>query len=338
MDTPTASVFIYAKACGMYANSFLGKRAQILFGKKQLPDLWAVLFRDAVPSMAEDQLARLMEEKAAQASVASVLQLVSAYDAPPEFLRRLLIQYDYANLKAIVSALYHKDSPAPFLVDLGRFSALHYKDLTNIAAITRNTPAAWFKRLPKYEDLIRFENQLDRQYYTDLWDSLPSLPTDDRKSCGDILKAEIVSQNFVWILRLRVYYRMTASEIKPMLIGSNDPIRRKLFCLPVIHALSDPLDDYKAWEKRRYAEFLNRPEEGKPWKIDPRISELLVMRKIYRLAKKYLRHTNDATSTLLSFAKLKQLEEYIIRVAIENIRLGLDEDQTHEFLGDAIDG
>ena len=49
MDSSSASAYVYAKACGMLAKSFIGARKDKLFEVSALADLWTLLFNCEVP-------------------------------------------------------------------------------------------------------------------------------------------------------------------------------------------------------------------------------------------------------------------------------------------------
>ena len=64
MDSSSASAYVYAKACGMLAKSFIGARKDKLFEVSALADLWTLLFNCEVPLVPEALLAKQIEEKA----------------------------------------------------------------------------------------------------------------------------------------------------------------------------------------------------------------------------------------------------------------------------------
>lgn len=53
MDRSGASAFVYAKASGMLAKSYIGKRTVKLFEARTLADLWTLLFEEEVPLIPE---------------------------------------------------------------------------------------------------------------------------------------------------------------------------------------------------------------------------------------------------------------------------------------------
>ncbi|ULQ60358.1 hypothetical protein K7I13_03350 [Brucepastera parasyntrophica] len=180
MDRTAADAFVYSKASGMYARSFVGIRARKLFEAKRIQDLWALLFSEEVPLVPEGLLALLLERKAEQTSADDYIRLLSAYDKPDALSRALILLFDYNNLKAAADAVLLGATTSPFMVNIGNFGLFNQKKWPNIAAMTQNTPVSWYNRIPSFEEQIEWENRLDEEYYETLWHSMHSL----RKKTG----------------------------------------------------------------------------------------------------------------------------------------------------------
>ena len=58
MDRSSANAFVYAKASGMLAKSFVGSRTEKIFEPTKLSELWALLFNEEVPLVPEMILAK----------------------------------------------------------------------------------------------------------------------------------------------------------------------------------------------------------------------------------------------------------------------------------------
>ena len=89
MDRSAASAYVYAKASGMLAKSFVGSRAEKLFSVKSLRELYGLLFDDEVPAIPEPMLAKVIETKAQKYFVAQYTGLLENYSEPDEVLIRL---------------------------------------------------------------------------------------------------------------------------------------------------------------------------------------------------------------------------------------------------------
>lgn len=336
MDRAGAASFVYAKACGMYARSFVGSRAKKLFEAKRLQDLWSLLFKEEVPLVPEGMLALLLERKSEEYAVRDFITLVSVYDKPDPVSLALLSLYDYNNLKAASSSILLGKTERPFMVDIGEFAMFDASLWPDLAGMTQNTPVSWYNRVPDPTELIEWETRLDHEYYRSLWFSLQSLKGEDRISTEKLIREEIILQNIIWTMRLRVYYEKTGDEILPMLAGNNDgKAVAKILCEPAQAIFEKSVDSWKDWSTWKYSWLLNPHEEGVPWTVDPRWAQLSADTYLYNLALKEFHQHPFTIGVLVSFFKIKQLEEHLIRVAAEGLRLGVSENQMREFLGDS---
>ena len=338
MDKNAAGAYVYAKACGMYARSFVGPRAKRLFESRRLQDLWSLLFKEDVPLVPEGLLALLLERKSGERVVNDFITLLAAYDRPDPLSRALLSLYDYNNLKAASAWASLGRTEKPSLIDIGEFSLFDKDRWPDIAGMTRNSPVAWYNRVPDEGERIEWETRLDHQYYRSLWSALQSLDRQDRAATEDLVRTEIILQNVVWAMRLRVYYRKTAEEIVPLLAGYGEaPDVSSQLCKPAMDVLERPLDSWGEWSRWKYAWLLNPHEEGVPWELDPRWAQLAADKYLYRRAIEQFHQTPFTVGVLVSFFKIKQLEEQMIRVAAEGLRLGATESQMNDFMGDGKD-
>jgi len=164
------------------------------------------------------------------------------------------------------------------------------------------------------------------------------LRSKDREFSEPLIREEIVLQNIVWALRLRVYYGKTETEIIPLLAGHSLGAKEAgQLCAPALAILHKPVDVWAEWQDWKYAWILNPHEEGVPWSLDPRWAQLAADRYLYRLALKTFHQSAFTVGLLVSFFKIKQLEVQMIRVASEGLRLGSSEEQMQGFLGDGQD-
>lgn len=336
MDKIGADAYIYAKACGMYSRSFVGERTKKLFEVKRLQDLWKLLFRDEVPVVPEGMLALLLERKAEQSAVNDFISLVSVYDTPDDVSCALLSFYDYNNLKAASSSILLGKNEKPFMIDIGAYSLIDTSKWPDLAAMTRDTSVSWYNRVPEISEQISWETRLDNEYYRFLWDVVCSLDQKNRASVEDFIRDEIILQNILWAMRLRVYYNKRTEEIIPMLAGYIDGKHPSdILCQPAIHMLEKSVDSWNDWVTWKYRWLLNPHEEGVPWTLDPRWAQLVSDRYMYKMAIKRFHEHPFTVSVLVSFFKIKQLEQHYICVAAEGIRLGATENQIQEVLGDS---
>ncbi len=333
MDRVGADAFVYARACALKAKSWIGPRAKKLFGVRRLQDLWVTLYDDPPPMVPEGLLALLLERKFEQRVVDEFLELLSAYETPDPVSVALLSLYEYNNLKSESSALAQGKTERPFIVSIGPYSLFRHDAWPDLAEITRGTPCSWYDRVPEAEERTEWETRLDHEYYRNLWKAVLSLGGADRDAVEPLIKEEIILQNIVWALRLRVYYGMGEDAVAPMLAGEGDPSAAALR-RPALQALTRSPDTWSEWADWDYAWLLNRGEEGTPWNLDPRRAQLEADRKLFRMAQNRFHRNPFTAGVLVAFFKLKQLEEQMVRVAAEGLRLGATAEQVAEITGE----
>ncbi len=333
MDRTGADAYVYARASALLAKSWIGNRAKRLFDARRLQDLWAILYDDPVPMVPEGLLALLLERKFEQTVVDQFVDLLSAYERPDPVSAALLSLYEYNNLKSESAALAQGKGERPFIINLGPYSLFRHDAWPDIAGITHSSPCSWYNRVPRGEERTDWENRLDHEYYQNLWSALVSLHGRDRASVDPLIREEIILQNVVWALRLRVYYGMDADAIEPLLAGYGDSSSEDLRN-PAREALSRAPDTWSDWADWKFRWLLNPGEEGIPWNLDPRHAQLSADRRLYRLARLSFHRNPFTTGTLVAFFKVKQLEEQMVRVAAEGLRLGASAEQVAELAGE----
>ena len=79
MDKSGAAAYVYAKASGILARSFVGNRTQKLFEVKSLSELWSLVFKTEVPLVPEVMLAKQIEVEAQKRFIKEYVDLVGCY-------------------------------------------------------------------------------------------------------------------------------------------------------------------------------------------------------------------------------------------------------------------
>ena len=162
MDRSAASSYVYAKASGMLARSFVGSRSVRLFEVKTLAELWSLLFTDPLPVVPEMVLAKELEKTARDRFISQYMKLVTCYSKPADILLAQLHHYDYENVKAVGAALCLGDGrKQPELVDITPFNLLKYGAWPDVAAMTAGGPLAWYDRAPALTEQRDMDFRLD---------------------------------------------------------------------------------------------------------------------------------------------------------------------------------
>ena len=94
MDKSAADSYVYAKASGMLARSYVGERARQLFSFHTLQELWAFLFKKEVPVVPETLLAHALEQEAFERFIYDYKKLVGNYSEPDSIVLTLLRSFE----------------------------------------------------------------------------------------------------------------------------------------------------------------------------------------------------------------------------------------------------
>ena len=344
MDRSAASAYVYAKASGMLAKSYVGSRAEKLFSVKSLRELYGLLFDDEVPAIPESMLAKLIETKAQDRFISQYMGLLENYSSPDEVLIMLLRSYEYENLKEIGAALCYKENKMPVLADIGKYAQIAYKYWPDLAAMTANSSVSWYNKPPVSTEQQAIDQRLDLQYIAQLWQSAKKLPASECALVQDFVRKEIIYQNIMWALRLKVFYKYDAERIARMLVYENSgviaggmgkttavssgkPDRTDSFARDALSVLEKETDSWEQWSGWKYASFLNPHEEGVVWEVDPCWLENMMRRDLNLQALRSFHKNPDTAMSLFSWFKIKQNELGYIRSVAEGLRLNVGADE-----------
>lgn len=338
MERSAALAYTYAKASGMLAKSFVGQRASQLFSAKSLQELWNLLFATELPALPETLLAKRIERDAEKAFIRDYCSLLSAFSKPDEVHVSLLRFFDYDNLKEIGAALCYNEATPPELSDIGSYSMLNYKAWPNLERMTQDSPVAWYNRVPKIEEQQTADNKLDAQYVHELWASCKKLPMGEQEAVADLLKTEISFNNILWVLRLKVFYKMPADEIRTRLVFANPADKsRDVFAREALKLLEKDPESWDDWKDWKYADALNPHEEGVVWELDPSYVELSLRRTLIAKALHAFHKHPFTAMVLVAWYKIKQHELDCIRTVAEGLRLNAELPQVMKAAGEADD-
>ena len=324
MDTSSASSYVYAKASGILARSYTGARAAKLFGVQKLAELWPLVFEEEVPAVPEILLAKIIEQKAAEKFISEYKKLLAAYDKPARILVDLLQYFDYENLKSLGAAAAMGQKEIPPLRDIKPYNLLRYSCWPSIQKITQGSELEWYDKAPEVVEQQRLDNKLDLQFIEKLWASSQELFGEEKKMVQDLIAQRFSMRNVVWVLRLKLYYKMGQDQIVQRLAFLNaqnwrsDPLGGA-----ALEILDKDIENWDEWKDWKYAKFLNPREDGALWSVDPRwVEESWEKDFIKKATKKF--HANPCAQTALLcwyYVKAKELD--YIRMATEALRLNV---------------
>lgn len=325
MHDPTTKEYVYAKAHGMWATSFIVERASAVKNLKNVQELYKAVFSDDPPLIPEASLTDLIEEKLTIRTIKDYTRLLSMYDRSYQLLNLLLYEYELINLKVALSQLQQKNEDSSFIIDIGKYTPLKWYAWPSLEDVTRGTIFSFFSNIAMtQEKQVLKEMELDDAYCRALWEALNSCSARDYKACSSLLIKEFLLKNIVWMFRLRTYYDYHGQALKKLLLGNWDDKSRKIFLEPLDSALEKPLSDYDAWKGWKYEWLINPLQENEIWILDPRYSQSIADRYLFNMALHNFHNSENPISVLFSFFKLKRGEEYFIRQELEKLKVGVN--------------
>ncbi|ADD72645.1 hypothetical protein TPSea814_000534 [Treponema pallidum subsp. pallidum str. Sea 81-4] len=336
MERDVADVFVYAKLSGLCARLWVGERLGTLQGVGTLCDLWVRLFSEPAPRSAGAHLVGLIQRRVEACLLRDCVRAASCYQEPPSLFSALLARYDYLYLKTLSSS----ESQAGFRVcqppDLGRFSLFRWEKWPCIEAVTRGSPVSWYNRVPRSDERVLWDLRLDQSYYHALWQTLCSIPEDDRTACSRLVREEVALYAVGWVLRLRMFYGVQKKDA-PSELSSNGAIRRCLgtWWKCILFAWDCSLTERGAWSGWRYERFLNNPVDGVQWEPDLDAFERAGSRFLYCLARTVFHAQLFTPATIVAFFMMKRFEARGICALAECIHAGSARTLPREFLGEA---
>jgi vacuolar-type H+-ATPase subunit C/Vma6 len=340
--------YAYAKACGITGKSFVGKRLSRLNGLTRLSELDRLIFGKDARDLPERELLVDLERRIIDRTAAQIIALVDSFTTPPELLTRMVRDFEYTDLKRMITAASAGERTPPAYTDIGRFATINYGAYPNLNLMLKDTE---FEHLladltaPGSKPMV-IQKKLDHHYYTGLWESLGKLAPKDRKSIESILVEELSLRNAAWALRMRTYYNMSDEEVREYLVFipalGNFPRRhggagktQPTLADDALNSLSMALDNPADWDRWRWTSFLNPRRSGESWTADPRYFQNAAAEHLYRLARHSFRLRPFSLDMTACFIKLKLFEEDLLISVAEGLSLGMGAQDVLELLGAA---
>lgn len=325
MDKSAADSYVYAKASGMLAKSYVGERARILFSFHSLQELWSFLFKKEIPVVPEMLLAKALETEAFSVFLHDYVKLIENYAVPEKILLALIQEYDYGNLKNISAALSLGEKNIPDLQRIEPFNIIDYEKWPNLQAMTSGGVLSWYHTIPSVADQHLANYKIDCRCVMSIWNAVNKIYSPCRKALIDLIGEKFRMDNCIWAIRLRYYYKMECDDIVSLLAYS-DEYRRENDPLVVdaFEILNWDLESWDDWKEWKFNKLLNPHEEGAVWTVDPRwvlnAYKLLYVKK----ARKLFHRFPFTVCPMVCWFIIKRNEVDNIMTACESLRLNID--------------
>ena len=334
MERSGAQSYVYAKASGILARSFIGQRAVSLFNARSIPELWSLVLKTEVPSVPETLLAKRFEEEAGAKLILEYKRLLDMYDRPDEVAVLLLRYFDYSNLKSLGAAAAMGQKERPSLRNIAPYNILNYDGWPSIKKITELSPLSWYDKEPEISEQQFLDAKIDRQFVFDLWKAASRLGVFERASVEELILKKYAMRNMVWALRLKVFYKMSRDEILEHISFLNPSAKKDdLLAHDAIEILEKDPEHYEEWIGWKSAKFLNAHEEGSIWTIDPGWVEDAAQKELVAEANRLFHAKPFEPVVLVSWFFIKLHELNNIRAAVEALRLNVGAESAMEAAG-----
>lgn len=334
MDSSAASAYVYAKASGMLAKSFVGNKASKLFSINSLRELYGFLFPNETPALPETLLAKEIEASCEKRFIDDYITLVGSYTQPAKILVSLLHYYDYNNLKVIGAALSLGEKNLPDISDIRKYSMMNYKSWPNLSKITSKSTISWYNKAVDISEQYKIDSKIDEAYISEIWSAVKELPGNEREDAEKFISTEFSFRNILWVLRLKVYYKMSAQEIFDRLaFADKSQPKTDVFARQALKILDKDTENWDEWKNWKYVSLLNPHEDGVVWEVNPTWVEKSVKRELNKMYSSCFHKNPMSVLSLVSWFKIKQHELDCIRTVAEGLRLDVESEKLHDIAG-----
>lgn len=310
--------YTYARVCGSLARSYLGDSVVALAACARVGEAWRLVFGESPPAQPENELASAAERGVRARAIEALRSIAGSLLKEEPFFIALVRKWEFSFLKNLLSAAVERSPDAPSIDDPKlepSFNASGYPDLD---AMLRRTRYQWVIEAG-LGDLPSIKDRLDQQYYSELWESLATVPARLVGTLRDLIRTEAELENIVWGLRLKRYYSMGAAEILPLLIALSGADVAK----PTLEALGKRADSRSEWASWKWERLISdsRNGDGGDWYFDLRAFESAARRYLYRRLYRRLHLEGDTYVPLYAYFRIKEFEATAIHGIIEGIKL-----------------
>lgn len=149
----------------------------------------------------------------------------------------------------------------------------------------------------------------------------------DKLIAKTLIQENLIMQNIVFALRLKVFYKMSKNDIIKELafvsndFSCNDPLVKEAIC-----ALDKSVDLRQDWNGWKYEKYLNTTDNDY-WTVDPIWLQNSYNIYLLKMAIKVFRENPFSPMMLIAFYIIKQQELNYIRAAVESLRLSVNDNE-----------
>ena len=321
--------YILAKVYGVLSRTYVGNNFHDLLRLKNLEEIFDRLFPGQRAQLREESLPTELEARIVRAAIAGMADVLALLGNPPAILVHILRRYEYQGLKSVIRSLLQQGVEMPVVWDIGKYARADLAGAKDYEKAIASSPYAWVLPLLQSRKPFEIENMLDRDYYSRLLKLARALAPRDRSGVLRLVGLEIALANAVWALRLRFFFGLDAAAARPLFVpGMIDAHRRALG-----EAFEIPADSVEGWRKWKYS-WLIDDQLGESFRSpDPIRAEQKANRRLAERAHQLFHEDPFTLTPLAAYFKLKELEEGMLKIAVEARRLSVPENEVLSLVG-----
>lgn len=245
--------------------------------------------------------------------------------------KRVSILKSVKSLEELWSLLFTEDIPSVSQTELVKViekkAAEKFVKEYKTLLYSYSKPAQVCVELLDSFEKLNFENNFDTESVRKLYAAADKLPLGEREEVKKIIAEKYSIQNILWVLRLKVYYKLSAEEIKKQIFyfdeskGAGDVLAQE-----ALKIVNWNVDDSALWSNWKYAKLFSQ-NSSSGFKLDL-ISAEQKAAEDFNIKMRRAFHKEPFTSlVLVSWFFIKQSEFDLIRSVSEACRLNVKLEQ-----------
>lgn len=305
--------YLYARICGAFSNMNLGANGVALARSASLSGLWKHYFHEEMPDKPESWILAALERKVIGHSVERFLALAKPFTESDSFINALVAKNEISTIKTMLFRLRNGE-PKP--QDLSYSTPATEKALSSwprLQEMFESSPYAWIDE-NALQDIGATENQLDRQYYQNLWNSTLSLPQRKLGNIAVLVREEVRYQNLIWALRVRRYYGYNRAKTLPLLVTLGEEDTTSL-ALGTFDLDIDNVASFNDWPMKKLLAGQNSAS------LDIPLLEIQTQKELFSLVRRSLHLYPFTYTPIYCYFKMLEAEASLVLGMLEGIRL-----------------
>lgn len=317
--------YLYARVCGAFSNMRLGDKAgELMQNSGGIVGLWRLLFDEEAPSIVEARLVFETERRIIKRAIDNFVRLTKPFSDSSEFIRALISKYEISTIKSMLFRL-RSGEPKPEATTY--FSNIIGQALARWPRITdmfSDTPYSWLDS-HWLDKIAMAENELDKQYYLELWKAALGLPRQKVGAIPELIRWEVIYQNIVWAIRMSRYYGLSKEDIADTLVYLPQEDTTSL----ALETFSYDLERIGSFDSWRLKKLLSN-QTGMV--LDVPALEIRVLEDLFFMVRRSLHLYPFSYTPIYCYFKLLDYETSLLLAVLESTRLSVTPEEKIKYV------